>query len=83
MRCPVCSAHDSKVKKTERPIDEAGFAFGELKRRQRQCGGCNRKFFTFEIQEEAFRNMLVLLEGKPPPRRALRTDTIKLRKTHL
>jgi transcriptional regulator NrdR family protein len=83
MKCPCCAAHDSKVKKTERPIDEQGFAFGELKRRQRQCEGCKRKFFTFEIHEEAFRNMLVLLEGKPPPRRGLRTESITLRKTHL
>jgi transcriptional regulator NrdR family protein len=74
MKCPHCSKHDSQVKKTERPIDEGNFAFGELKRRDRKCKVCNRKFFTYEVHEDVFRRMLVLTEGAPV-RRVLRTRT--------
>jgi len=83
VRCPHCAEHDCKVKATRRPIDEQGFAFGDLKRRERECRNCGRKFFSYEIHEAAFRNMLVLLEGKAP-RRALRTqEDVPLRKSHV
>ena len=83
MKCPHCAEHDSKVLKTERPIDEsASFPFGALKRRRRECGACHRTFFTFEIHEEAFRNMLTLMEGAPS-RRALRTKKPQHRASHL
>ena len=87
MKCPHCSKHDSKVLKTERPIDESvSFPFGTLKRRRRECGACERKFFTYEIHESAFRNMLTLMEGAPS-RGSLRTKNKKqkpqLRTTHL
>ena len=83
MKCPTCAQHDSKVLKTERPIDEsAAFPFGTLKRRRRACKDCRRTFFTYEIHEEAFRKMLTLMEGAPS-RRALRTTKPQLRQSHL
>ena len=84
MRCPHCFQHDSKVLKTERPIDEsASLPFGTLKRRRRACKECRRTFFTFEIHEDVFRKMLTLTEGAPT-RGALRTrEKPKLRSTHL
>ncbi len=75
MKCPACCTHNSKVIKTERPLDE-GFEFGTLKRRRRSCKECKRTFFTYEIHEDVFRKMLVLMEGAPPVvRRPLRTKT--------
>jgi transcriptional regulator NrdR family protein len=73
MRCPHCSVHDSRVKKTTRPIDE-GLAFGCLKKRERQCKECRRRFFTYEVHEEFFVKMQsVLTEASAPARRTLRT----------
>ena len=90
MKCPNCFAHNSKVLKTERPLDE-GMEFGRLKRRRRQCKECRRSFFTFEIHEDVFRKMLVLMEGVVPAlptRRSLRTkknppEPPSLRRTHV
>ncbi len=83
MRCPHCAEHDSKVIKTERPIDEsASLPFGTLKRRRRECKGCHRKFFTYEVHEDVFRKMLSLTEGGPT-RGALRTKKPRLRPSHL
>lgn len=73
MKCPHCSQHDSKVLKTERPIDEdysVKFPFGMLKRRRRKCKTCYRTFFTFEVHEEAFRRMLSLMEQEAKARAA-------------
>jgi transcriptional regulator NrdR family protein len=72
MKCPFCCAHDSKVRKTTRPIDEAGFAFGQLKRRDRECRVCRKTFATFEVQEDTFRK-LTLAEAKLPRRRPIKT----------
>lgn len=75
MKCPACCTHDTRVLKTERPLDE-GFEFGSLKRRRRQCKECRRTFFTYEIHEDVFRKVLSLMEETPPVRRPLRTKTL-------
>ena len=65
MKCPHCAQHDSRVLKTERPIDEdysPQFPFGTLKRRRRECKTCKRTFFSFEVHEETFRKLLHLME---------------------
>lgn len=73
MNCPRCKAVESRVIKTERPLDESvQFPEGTLKRRRRRCKDCRRPFFTYEIHEEVFRRMLSLTEGTPI-RRPLRT----------
>jgi len=73
MNCPTCKAVESRVIKTERPLDEsAQFPEGTLKRRRRRCKDCRHAFFTYEIHEAVFRRMLSLTEGAPV-RRPLRT----------
>jgi len=73
MNCPRCKAVESKVIKTERPLDESTqFPEGTLKRRRRRCKECRRSFSTYEIHETVFRRMLSLTEGAPS-RRPLRT----------
>jgi len=56
MRCPKCFSCTSSVKQTTRPLDE-GMSEGDVKRRLRKCGSCDRNFTTFEIQESAFRQL--------------------------
>ncbi len=45
MRCPFCSAEDSKV------IDSRLSAEGDSIRRRRSCGECNERFTTYETAE--------------------------------
>ena len=73
MKCEHCGQHDSKVLKTERPINEdysARFPWGTLKRRRRRCRTCDRTYFTFEVHESAFRKMLSLMEQESKDRAA-------------
>lgn len=45
MRCPFCSAQDTKV------IDSRLFGEGNQVRRRRQCAACNERFTTYETAE--------------------------------
>lgn len=42
MKCPYCSSNDTRVINS-RPADEGGSI-----RRRRECGGCSRRFTTYE-----------------------------------
>jgi len=81
MKCPKCDSTESWVKKTL--IHEAGgegLCFGELKKRERQCKECRKKFFSFEVTEDIFRRMRL------PKRRPLKTRTpsnLELRPSHV
>lgn len=83
MKCPWCCAKESKVKKTLIHIDEDGFAFGELKKRERECLHCGERFNTFEIHEAIFRKLPpmesgeaedTIVESRRLKRRRLRLD---------
>lgn len=45
MRCPYCSAQDTKV------IDSRLASDGDQVRRRRECGECGERFTTFEVVE--------------------------------
>ncbi len=46
MRCPFCQKEDSRV------IDSRAADDGNAIRRRRECGGCGRRFTTYEIVEQ-------------------------------
>ncbi len=48
MKCPFCSHPDTQVVET-READDGGFI-----RRRRQCGGCDKRFTTYERPEVSF-----------------------------
>jgi transcriptional regulator NrdR family protein len=58
MKCKGCGCAESKVKKTLIHVEQmggpAGFQFGDLKMRVRECLECGRLFETFEVQRDAF-----------------------------
>jgi transcriptional regulator NrdR family protein len=75
MKCPHCGTKESRVKKTLIHIEEVGFAFGELKKRERQCLSCDKKFYTYELHESVFRQLPArntLEESVPVSRRPVR-----------
>ena len=45
MRCPYCTAGDSKV------VDSRDSETGEAIRRRRECLGCGKRFTTYERVE--------------------------------
>ena len=85
MRCTHCAHLETKVYKVAR-LAEGTFEHGTLKRRERLCKSCNKRFFTFEIDEVQYRKLVGLTEATPV-RRQLLTSTKKkaprLRETHL
>ena len=48
MKCPFCSHPDTQVVET-REAEDGGFI-----RRRRQCGGCDKRFTTYERPEVSF-----------------------------
>ena len=48
MKCPFCSHAETQVVET-RVSEEADFV-----RRRRQCGGCDKRFTTYERPDVAF-----------------------------
>lgn len=77
MKCPRCNCNESRVKKTLiHEAGEEGLAFGELKKRERQCLECRKKFFSYEVTEVVFRKMRL------PKRRPLKTN-LDLRASHV
>ncbi len=48
MKCPFCSHPDTQVVET-RDAEDGGFI-----RRRRQCGGCDKRFTTYERPEVSF-----------------------------
>ena len=48
MKCPFCSHPDTQVVET-REAEDGGFI-----RRRRQCGGCDKRFTTYERAEVSF-----------------------------
>ncbi len=60
MRCPYCSAEDSKV------IDSRSADDGNSIRRRRDCVGCGRRFTTFEMVEE-IPFMVIKSDGRRVP----------------
>lgn len=48
MRCPFCSHAETQVVETRVSED------GEFIRRRRQCGGCDKRFTTYERAEVSF-----------------------------
>ncbi|MDR1389260.1 MAG: transcriptional regulator NrdR [Treponema sp.] len=68
MRCPHCGNFDDKV------IESRTLANGEAIRRRRECGGCGRRFTSYErIEEKQF--MVVKKDGRREP-----FDRLKLEK---
>jgi transcriptional repressor NrdR len=45
MKCPFCSHPDTQVVET-REAEDGGFI-----RRRRQCGGCDKRFTTYELRK--------------------------------
>ncbi|MGQ9498886.1 MAG: transcriptional regulator NrdR [Dissulfurimicrobium sp.] len=60
MKCPFCSASDSKV------IDSRLGRDGRSVRRRRECISCSRRFTTYERVEE-FQFMVVKKDGRREP----------------
>ena len=46
MKCPFCGHEDDKV------IDSRASSEGSSVRRRRECGGCSKRFTTYEVAEE-------------------------------
>lgn len=89
MKCPnpKCKCAESKVKKTLIHVEQmggpAGFEFGDLKMRVRECLACGALFETFEVQRAAFERIgkaKTVSEGwsqrqpLPPPARKPQID---------
>lgn len=49
--CPVCRSKDSKVTDTQHRK-------GGIIRRRRKCKSCTRNFFTIEIREDLFAELV-------------------------
>lgn len=81
MKCPKCDHNESWVKKTLiHESGDEGLCFGELKKRERQCKECRKKFFSYEVTEAVFRKMRL------PKRRPLKTKKnidLELRPSHV
>lgn len=85
MKCPKCGTKESRVKKTIIHIEESGFAFGELKKRDRECLSCGNHFRTFEVHEAVFRSLpkqeASVLIAEALRRRPLKNQSLDLRRS--
>jgi transcriptional repressor NrdR len=61
MRCPYCGVDDDRV------IDSRASEGGRVVRRRRQCGGCAKRFTTYERIEEAVRLTVIKRDGTRVP----------------
>ena len=63
MRCPFCDADKDQLK----VIDSRGCEAGRAIRRRRECGGCDRRFTTYERIEESVKLSVVKKDGRRVP----------------
>lgn len=59
--CPYCAKDDDKV------IDSRSAESGRVIRRRRECGGCGRRFTTYERVEQTTRLMVIKKDGSRVP----------------